>query len=97
MLFVRPLSSHSEYLGLHSKQTAEYFTGEVPAFLRFSPDSRPPLLLLLSSPSELPPANEPFPVFFRLIYGRAAGGAEERKRSKVSERRRTGRGRLVFK
>lgn len=94
VLFVRLLSSHSEYIGLHSKQTAEYFTGEAPAFLRFSPDSRPPLLLLLllSSPSELSPANEPFPVFFRLIYGRATGGAKERKWSKVSERRRTGRG-----
>lgn len=47
--------------------------------------------LILSLPSKLPPANEPFPVFFRLIYGRAAGGAEEeekRKRSKVRQSER---------
>lgn len=92
--------------GLHGKQTAECFfvlfflAGRLQQrpFLSPPPPSIPHLILSL--PSELPPANEPFPVFFRLIYGRAAGGAEEeeeRKRSKVRQSERASRGGKVFK
>lgn len=61
----------SEYIGLIGKTTSG--VSEVaPAFSHLSP--RRSLL-----PSSQPPANEPFPVFFRLIYGLTAGGAEEGK------------------
>lgn len=104
----RPPQRHSHTLGIHPDYTANkrrsvfLFCFFLAGRLQQRPFLPPPPSiphLILSLPSELPPANEPFPVFFRLIYGRAAGGAEEeeRKRSKVRQSERASRGGKVFK
>lgn len=72
-LFCLFTAVYSEYIGLDAKTSTGVFeVAPVFSFLTW-------VSLLPVLPSLLPPANEPFPVFFRLIYGLAVGGAEGRK------------------
>lgn len=65
--------------------------GSSPIFFFFI--SHLALLPFSSLPLQLLSTNEPFPVFFRLIYGRAACGAEDRRPRDREKRKFTLNGR----
>lgn len=92
---------HSEYTRITRQTNGRVFFwgGQGSSSSALSLSSLPliPHLIPYPLPFKLPPANEPFPVFFRLIYGRAAGGAEEEEKRKRSKVRRSERGRKAFK